>query len=209
MKAFVVVDVQNDFAPWGALPVPGGDQVVPVINRLQQQMSLVIATQDWHPKNHSSFASNQGRKPGEIVSINGRDQILWPDHCVQDTKGAAFIPGLNTTAFQRVFRKGVNPDVDSYSGFFDNDRRTETGLGRYLRDRSVTEVFIAGLATDYCVKYTAMDAGRLGFRTHVIEDACRGVELNNGDIDAALSEMTQAGIAIVKSSTPLSQGDCM
>lgn len=199
MKALIIVDVQNDFAPWGALPVPAGDRVVPVINRIQNAFPLVVATQDWHPPNHKSFASQHRREVGETVSLDGVEQILWPDHCVQNTDGAAFIEGLNLDNVRCVFRKGMDVNVDSYSGFFDNDHRRSTGLDQYLADQKVTEVFVAGLATDYCVKFTALDARRLGFETWVIEDASQGVALNSGDVETALTEMRQAGIRIVRS----------
>lgn len=204
MNCLIIVDVQNDFCPGGALPVPGGDQVVPVINRLMGRFDRVVATQDWHPPEHLSFAANHpGRKPGDVIQLAGLEQMLWPVHCVQGTPGAEFHPDLDRSGIQAVFRKGMDPEIDSYSGFFDNGRRRSTGLEDYLRREGVDEVYICGLATDYCVRWTALDAVRLGFRTYVIEDACRGVELRPGDVAAALDQMRQAGVQVVHSSALL------
>jgi nicotinamidase/pyrazinamidase len=200
MKALIIVDVQNDFCPGGALPVPKGDEVVPVINRLQREFELVVATHDWHPLNHGSFAANHtGRSPGEQIELAGLPQILWPVHCVQCTPGAELHPGLDRSRIARVFPKGTDADVDSYSGFFDNGRRSATGLGEYLASQGVAEVYVCGLATDYCVKCTALDAVGLGFRTHLIEDACRGVELRPGDVQRAIGEMRERGVVVVRS----------
>ncbi len=199
MKALVMVDVQNDFCPGGALPVAEGDQVIPVINELQKRFDLVVATQDWHPPDHLSFAANHDKAPGEIIDLNGSPQILWPVHCVQGSPGAEFVAGLETSRIQEVFRKGTDKQVDSYSGFFDNDHRHATGLGDYLKAQGVDEIYIAGLATDYCVKFSALDARRLGLKTSVVVDACRGVELQPGDVQRALEEMQQAGVQIVRS----------
>jgi nicotinamidase/pyrazinamidase len=196
-KAFIIVDVQNDFLPGGALAVPGGDAVIPVINARQAQFDLVLATQDWHPPGHGSFASaHPGRKPGEVILLNGLTQILWPDHCVQGTHGAAFGPGLDTTRVSRIFHKGTDPGVDSYSGLFDNGHRKDTGLADFLRDERVTDVYIAGLATDYCVKFTALDAVHLGYRTHVIKAACRGVNLGATDVEQAYACLQGAGVLL-------------
>ncbi|WCJ60094.1 bifunctional nicotinamidase/pyrazinamidase [Fontisphaera persica] len=196
--AFIIVDVQHDFLPGGALPVPEGDQVIPVINRLQPQYELVVATQDWHPPAHGSFASaHPGRQPGEVIQLNGLPQVLWPDHCVQGSYGAELARGLDTTRIARVFQKGTDPAVDSYSGFFDNGRRHDTGLADFLRQQGVQEVHVAGLATDYCVKYTALDAARLGFKTRVLLPACRGVNLHPGDVERAVAEMRAAGVDIM------------
>ncbi len=198
MKALILVDLQNDFVPGGALPVPEGDQVVPVANRLMLRFDLVVATQDWHPPNHGSFASQHlGRRVGDQIELNGLPQILWPDHCVQNTPGAAFVHSLNTARIAQVFRKGTDAGIDSYSGFFENGRRKATGLGGFLRQRGVTEVHIAGLATDYCVKFTALDARRLGFNTRLILEGVRGVELRPGDCQRALEEMARAGAGLV------------
>ena len=197
MNALVIVDVQNDFCPGGALPVPEGDRVVEVINRLQPRFDLVVATQDWHPADHGSFAANHpGRRPGEHVELAGLLQVLWPVHCVQNTPGAEFHPGLEPPGIARVFRKGADPSVDSYSGFFDNGHRVSTGLGEYLKGRDVTEVYVCGLATDYCVKATALDALGLGFKTYLVEDACRGVELCEGDVRRAIDEMRTQGVLV-------------
>ena len=200
MKALILVDLQNDFLHGGALPVPDGDQVIPVANRVQKVFPLVVATQDWHPANHGSFAaSHPGRKPGEVVQLAGFPQILWPVHCVQGTRGAAFAPGLETERFAKVFSKGASPEIDSYSGFFDNGHRRATGLGDYLRDRGVDTVYVMGLATDYCVKFTALDARTLGLETHLISDGCRGVNLQPGEVDRAIAEMRAAGVREIPS----------
>ena len=202
MDALLVVDIQNDFLAGGALAVPDGDQVIPIANRLMGFFSLILATQDWHPANHGSFAANHpNRHPGEVINLNGIMQVLWPVHCVQGSSGAAFSAQLRTERFSKVFKKGVDPGIDSYSGFFDNGKKRSTGLTEYLRDRSVNQLFICGLATDYCVKFSALDSINSGIRTHVIEDACRGVELNPGDSAAAIAEMRQAGVSIVESAS--------
>ncbi len=196
--ALIIVDVQNDFIPGGALPTRNGDEVVPVINRLQREFDLVVATQDWHPKNHGSFASNHpGRKPGEVIELGSLPQVLWPDHCVQDSWGAEFHRDLHRKRVARIIRKGTDPAIDSYSGFFDNGRRKATGLEEYLRGQDVTDVYVTGLATDYCVLWTARDAQSLGFTTHVIADACRGVDLKPGDIDRAFDEMRSSNIDVL------------
>jgi nicotinamidase/pyrazinamidase len=200
MKALILVDIQNDFVPGGALAVPQGDSIIPVVNRLQKDFDLVVATRDWHPTNHGSFATNhQGTKPGDIVDLNGLQQILWPDHCIQNTKGSEFSPILDTSRIAKVFYKGTDPGIDSYSTFFDNAQKKSTGLENYLKGNGVKEIYIAGLATDYCVKYSALDAIRLGFDTTVIIDACRGVNLQPDDTDKAVEEMKQEGIKIVES----------
>jgi nicotinamidase/pyrazinamidase len=198
--ALILVDVQNDFIPGGALPTQQGDEVVPVINRLQPRFDVRVATQDWHPANHGSFASmHPGRKPGETIDLNGLPQVLWPDHCVQESWGAELHSALEMGRVDQVIRKGTDPAIDSYSGFFDNGRRKATGLEEWLRGEKVTDVYITGLATDYCVLWTARDARELGFETHVIEDACRGVELNEGDIARAFAEMRELGIEVLRS----------
>lgn len=197
MKALVVVDVQNDFCPGGALGVREGDRVVPFINRIMKDFDLVVATKDWHPADHGSFASNHpGSSPGEIIDLDGLDQILWPDHCVQGSEGAEFHSDLDTSWIHKIFYKGTDPEVDSYSAIFDNDRRKSTGLDAWLLQQGVTEVWIAGLATDYCVKYTALDAVDLDFEIHVLLEGCRGVELNPGDVEAAVEEMRSAGVVV-------------
>ena len=205
-KALILVDIQNDFVPGGALAVREGDAVVPVANRLQPEFDLVVATQDWHPPDHGSFASNHpGRKPGELTELAGLSQVLWPDHCLQGSRGAEFHADLDLSRVAHVFRKGTDPEIDSYSGFFDNGHRKATGLGDYLREREVTDVYVMGLATDYCVKWTALDAIALGFRTHLIEDGSRGVELKPGDVAAAIEEVRSKGGKIVRSSDLVSR----
>jgi nicotinamidase/pyrazinamidase len=197
MHALILVDIQNDFLPTGALPVPDGDAVIAPANALIGQFELVVATQDWHPANHGSFAGNHpGHSPGEFIDLNGLQQILWPNHCVQGTQGAHFAAGLNREGIHRVFQKGTNPRIDSYSGFFDNGHRQATGLGSFLMERDVSEVTVCGLATDYCVKFTALDAVELGFKTHLVQHAARGVNLNPGDVDQAVEDMRAAGVHI-------------
>jgi nicotinamidase/pyrazinamidase len=200
MRALILVDLQNDFTPSGALPVPQGDQIIPLINQLQNAFDLVVATQDWHPADHESFAVHHGKEPGEIIMLHGIEQILWPAHCVQGTEGAAFITGLNTAKIACVCQKGMKKTVDSYSGFFDNDHQSATGLDSNLKEKGVTEVYVVGLATDYCVKFTALDAQALGYQTHLITDGTRGVDLNSGDVKNALEEMKSAGITLLQSS---------
>jgi nicotinamidase/pyrazinamidase len=202
LTALILVDLQNDFVPSGALAVKDGDAVIPVANRLLQssRFDVVVATQDWHPPGHGSFAANHpGRKPGELIELDGLTQVLWPVHCVQNTRGAQFVDALATAGIDQVFTKGTDPAVDSYSGFFDNGHRRSTGLGDFLKNRGVTDVYILGLATDYCVKFTALDAGQLGFNTYLVEDGCRGVELKPGDIERAVQEMKAAGVTITSS----------
>lgn len=191
----IIIDVQNDFCPGGALAVPDGDAVVPVINGLSARFPHVAATQDWHPPGHESFASGHpGHAPFESIEFSYGTQILWPDHCVQGTPGAAFHPDLETLRAELVLRKGFRRQIDSYSAFFENDHTTPTGLTGYLRTRGVSRVFLAGLATDFCVHYSAVDAVREGFATVVIEDACRAIDLE-GSLDAARRAMSDAGVA--------------
>ncbi|MGA7615660.1 MAG: bifunctional nicotinamidase/pyrazinamidase [Thermoanaerobaculia bacterium] len=198
-EALILIDIQNDFLPGGSLAVPEGDLVVPIANRLQPRFELVLATQDWHPPNHASFASNHpGEKPGNVIDLDGFPQVLWPDHCVQGSRGAEFDERLDRTRIARVFRKGTDPSIDSYSAFFDNRHLKATGLGDFLRAEGVTDVWLAGLATDYCVRYSALDALQLGFTTHVVIDGCRGVELSPGDVARAIEEMRTGG-AIIES----------
>lgn len=196
-RALIVVDVQYDFMPDGALPVDGGYDVVPLINDLMRHFDLVVATQDWHPVEHCSFASNhEGRKPGDVIEVEELDQILWPDHCIQGTRGAEFVDDLDVDGFDEVFQKGTDPRYDSYSGFYDNGHKKATGLGMYLREQGVERVYVAGVATDYCVKFTALDGCRDDFETYVVLDACRGVAMNAGDIEKAVVEMVAAGADI-------------
>jgi nicotinamidase/pyrazinamidase len=200
MRALILVDIQNDFLPGGALAVPDGDAVVPAANKLQAAFPLVAATQDWHPANHGSFAANHpGKKVFEQIELNGLPQTLWPVHCVQGTSGAEFAPGLLRERIAKIFRKGTDAGIDSYSGLFDNGHRNSTGLGEWLKANGVSEVFVCGLATDYCVKYTALHAAQMGFKTHFIEDASRGVNLRPNDVQTAIAEMDRAGIATVQS----------
>jgi len=193
MKALIIVDLQNDFLPGGMLAVPKGDEIVPIINQLQQKFELIVATQDWHPKDHESFADVHDKKPDETILIHKIKQTLWPRHCVQDSSGAAFFSGLDMSRISKIIRKGSDKQVDSYSCFFDNDHKSSTGLEVFLKENKATDLFIAGLATDYCVKYSVLDACRLGFNTFVIKDAVRGIDLNPGDIEKAFKKMKMPG----------------
>lgn len=198
--ALILVDLQNDFLPTGALPVPDGDAVIPVANSLLPRFDLIVATQDWHPADHGSFAAQHpGTQPGQLIDLHGLTQVLWPVHCVQHTPGAEFAPGLDTSKIHKIFPKGTDPAIDSYSGFHDNGHRRATGLADYLRAQGVTDVVVLGLATDYCVKFTALDALQEGFSTRVVTDACRGVNLSPGDVDRALRELEAAGASLVTS----------
>jgi nicotinamidase/pyrazinamidase len=200
-RALLIVDVQNDFLPGGALSVPEGDEVIPVINRIQRHFDLVVASQDWHPRDHVSFAANHpGKQPGEVIDAGGIEQVLWPVHCVENTRGAELAAALDRWRIERVFRKGVERDVDGYSALFDNARRRSTGLGEFLDERQVDELSIAGLATDYCVKWTVRDARGRGMATRVVVDACRGIDLAPGEVERALDEMRAAGAVLVESS---------
>lgn len=197
MKALVIVDVQNDFLPGGALAVPHGDVIIPFINRIQPNYDLVVATQDWHPASHGSFAANHKNAiPGQVIDLFGLQQILWPVHCVQHTHGAEFALALDKTLIAKVFTKGTDPEIDSYSGFFDNGKRKSTGLGEYLKSKRVDKVTVVGLAADYCVKFTALDAKELGFEVEVLAQGTKAVNLAPDDFDKALDEMAAAGIAI-------------
>jgi nicotinamidase/pyrazinamidase len=200
MRALIVVDIQNDFLPGGALAVEEGDQVIPVVNRLMNWFELVVATQDWHPRNHGSFASNHpGRKPGDLITLGGLPQVLWPVHCVQGTQGAELSALLLKEPIRAIFQKGIDTEIDSYSAIFDNARRRSTGLSEFLINQGVKEIFIAGLALDYCVKFTALDAVSLGFSTWAIRDASRAVNLDPGDGDRAVAEIKAAGAQVVMS----------
>jgi len=195
----LVVDVQNDFCPGGALAVPGGDAVVPVVNRLARRFADVVMTQDWHPAGHLSFASaHPGRQPFETIELAYGAQTLWPDHCVQGTEGAAFHRQLSLPQAELVVRKGFRKAIDSYSAFYENDRRTPTGLAGYLRERGFRRVFLAGLATDFCVHYSAVDARREGFAAVLVEDGCRAIDLG-GSLADALQKMTAAGVERITS----------
>lgn len=200
-RALLIVDVQNDFCPGGSLAVESGDEVVTVINRILPGFSRVIATQDWHPPDHVSFASSHpGRKPLDVVEAGGIEQVLWPDHCVRASLGAELHPRLETGRIGLLLRKGMNRDLDSYSAFFENDHRTDTGLRHLLAGMGVRELFICGLATDYCVRASALDAAGLGFRVALVCDACRGVDYPKGSVQKALAAMKKAGVRMTDSS---------
>ncbi len=193
-SALVVIDVQNDFCRGGALAVPDGGDIIPSINALTRAAAHVIATQDWHPPGHLSFASSHpGKKPLETIDVSYGRQTLWTDHCVQGTPGADFHPQLDLSRVELILRKGYHPQIDSYSAFFENDQKTPTGLAGYLRERGIGELFLVGLATDFCVAYTALDARRLGFSVTVIESACRGID-TGGSLDDAWQKLTAAGV---------------
>jgi len=197
MNALLIVDVQNDFCPGGALAVPEGDEVVPIINDLSDAFDHVIQTQDWHPAEHRSFASSHpGHDPMDEIEVEYGQQTLWPDHCVQGTDGAAFHPDLNTTRSELIIRKGFRPEIDSYSAFFENDNDTPTGLTGYLRERDIDTLFVVGLATDFCVKWSALDGRKQGFDVYVVEEATRGIDAN-GSVAAAWEEMNDAGVQII------------
>ena len=198
--ALLVIDVQNDFCPGGALAVKEGDAVVRVINEIMSMFFKVAATMDWHPEDHVSFASNHpGIKVFDSIKVNGVNQMLWPDHCVQGTKGAEFHPDLEDKHFDIILRKGSDPLLDSYSAFYENDRKTPTGLEYYLKDLGISETYICGLATDYCVFYSAIDSVNSGFDTSLIIDAARGVDVPQGNVNKAVEDMKLAGVTIVRS----------
>lgn len=200
MKALLIIDLQNDFLPGGALPVSEGDTIIPVINRLQKKFDLVIATRDWHPANHSSFASNhKNRKVGETLLINDLNQILWPDHCIQGSPGAELSPLLDQTLIQRVFFKGNDSGIDSYSAFFDNGHQKDTGLHQYLKNKGVTDLYVTGLAADVCVYYTVKDALSLGYHTWLVTDATLGVNLKATDTEVAFKDMADSGAQLISS----------
>jgi nicotinamidase/pyrazinamidase len=199
--ALLVIDVQKDFCPGGALAVADGDAVVAPINQLMSRYGVSVLTQDWHPASHSSFAANhQGAAPFSMAEMPYGPQVLWPTHCVIGTEGAAFHPDLNINAADLIIRKGFRPEIDSYSAFFENDKSTPTGLAGYLRERQVEEVFIVGLALDFCVYYSAMDAVRMGFPTTVFNDCCRAIDLD-GSLNAAMEDMKSKGIIVKPSKT--------
>ncbi len=194
--ALLVIDVQNDFCPGGALAVPGGDEIIEAVNTMMDGFDSVILTQDWHPVGHSSFAtSHSGKNPYDKIEMPYGQQVLWPDHCVQGTKGAAFHPGLRTDA-DLILRKGFRPEIDSYSAFFENDRATPTGLEGYLRTRGIEQLTLVGLATDFCVHYSAVDAASLGFDVTVSIDACRAIDME-GSLASATQAMKNAGVTLV------------
>lgn len=200
MRALILVDIQNDFMPGGALAVTDGDAVVPVANRVMKSFDLCVATQDWHPADHQSFAAQHpGTTPGQLIDLHGLPQVLWPVHCVQDTEGAAFVDTLELPKDVYVFPKGIHVEVDSYSGFYDNGHRYSTGLTSFLKDRGITTLYVLGVATDYCVKFTVLDACAAGFETFVITDGCRAVNLSPEDGEKALKAMQDAGATLVTS----------
>ena len=195
--ALLVIDVQNDFCPAGALEVVGGNEIVPYINKEMVKYDCVVLTQDWHPKGHSSFAtSHEGKNPLEFIKMPYGDQVLWPDHCVQGCKGAEFHPDLNIEQANAIIRKGSNPFIDSYSAFFENDRKTPTGLDGYLKSLEIEKINLVGLATDFCVNYSAQDAANLGYKVSVLEKMCRAIDLN-GSLAAAKSEMQDYGVEFI------------
>lgn len=198
--ALILVDLQVDFMPTGMLPVAEGDLVIPIANDLMPHYEIVVATQDWHPGNHGSFAANHlWRKSGQVIELDGLQQVLWPIHCVQETWGSEFVADLKTEGVTKVFQKGTDPTIDSYSGFFDNGHRKSTGMAEWRRERGITDVHVLGVATEFCVKFTVLDAIREGFTATLIEDACRGVNLEPGDVDKAVVEMREAGAEVKES----------
>ncbi len=205
MRALILVDMQNDFVAGGRLEVPNGEQIIPLLNELVRHFELVVATQDWHPGSHKSFASNHDdKKPFDVITLGGLQQVLWPDHCVQGSRGAAFHPQLAMNRVEAIFRKGMDPEIDSYSGFYDNGKRRSTGLAGYLRERQVDTVYVCGLAADYCVYYTAKDALQLGFSTYYIEDAARAI--NSETFENARQDLTRAGAVFINSDRILAHG---
>ncbi len=204
-SALIVIDVQNDFCPGGRLAIKDGDKVIPIINDISCKFHKIIATQDWHPQSHISFAKNHpGKNPNDVVEINGIKQVLWPEHCVMGTRGADFHSDLSTIKFNLILRKGTNPKIDSYSAFTENDKKTITGLEGYLRGLGISRPFFCGLATDYCVFCSAMDATRLGFESSVIIDACRGVDVPENNVKKSIDTMQENGINIIISKELLS-----
>lgn len=200
MKVFLIVDMQNDFMPGGALGVREGNEIIPIVNKVMPKFPLVVTTQDWHPPDHVSFAaSHPGKRVGEIIDVEGIPQILWPVHCVRNTYGAELVSGLHKEPISSSFYKGTDKWIDSYSAFFDNARKRATGLEEYLRSRNVSAIYIAGLATDYCVLYSTVDALDLGFSVSVIEDACRGINLQQDDVKEAFAAMKKKGAKIITS----------
>lgn len=198
-KALILIDLQNDFCRGGSLEVPDADVVIPHANQLQDYFDEIIASKDWHPKDHIGFAVNHpNKKINDILEINGVKQVLWPVHCVQETHGAEFHRDLLKDKISKIIYKGTDKNIDSYSAFFDNARLRETELRQYLQEKNIQQVFIMGLATDYCVKYSCLDAVSLGFETYLIEDACRGIDLVAGDIVRALDEMKEKGVHIIR-----------
>lgn len=199
MKALLIVDIQNDFCPGGALAVPDGDSIIPVTNKLIDHFNIIIQTQDWHPAGHSSFASaHPGKNPYDTIEMDYGLQVLWPDHCVQGTTGAEFHPSLNTKKTQVIIRKGFRKEIDSYSTFFENDQKTTTGLTGYLKQRGITDLFVVGLATDFCVKWSVLDGIDEGFSMHIVKNAVRGIDIE-GSVEKAWTEIEKKGAHIITS----------
>lgn len=200
MRALILVDIQNDFVAGGSLEVPFGEQIVPLVNELSENFDLVVATQDWHPAEHKSFASNHpGKHPFDKIMLGGLEQVLWPDHCVQGSSGADFHPDLALNRVEAIFRKGMDPEIDSYSGFYDNGHKKSTGLAGYLKERGITSAHVCGLAGDYCVYFTAKDSLQAGFKTFIIEDATRAI--NNNDFEKAKQDIRRLGGEITDSNS--------
>lgn len=198
--ALLLVDIQNDFCAGGSLEVPQANEIIPVINKLLPLFQHRVATQDWHPASHKSFAANHPwRKPGQVIELNGLEQVLWPIHCVQESFGAEFHKELNTEALEHIVQKGTDNEIDSYSGFFDNGRKKSTNLHNLLQDLGVLKVYVVGLATDYCIKFTALDAKSLGYETYLIQDACKAVNMQTGDEQKALAQLQEAGVHLTES----------
>jgi len=201
MKALILIDLQYDFLPNGSLAVDRSDEILPIINNIQLKFDHIIATRDWHPANHKSFASNHnGKKPGDIIELQGLQQVLWPDHCVQGSPGAEITANINQAKIDYIIYKGTNTEIDSYSAFFDNGRLKQTELDSYLKRNGISTIYVAGLTTDYCVYFTVLDGLSLGYNVFVIEDACRAVNLNPGDSEKALKDMKEKGAKIIQSS---------
>ncbi|PIS00938.1 MAG: nicotinamidase/pyrazinamidase [Chlamydiae bacterium CG10_big_fil_rev_8_21_14_0_10_35_9] len=196
MNALIIIDMQNDFMPEGPLGVKEAEEIIPVINNLMDRFDNVFASQDWHPKHHVSFASTHNKKPFEKIQLDHGDQTLWPDHCIQDTFGAELVTGLRRSKIRRVFQKGVGTDIDSYSAFFDNAQQRKTGLDEYLKELKVNTLYFTGVALDYCVKYSAIDAKNLGYDVYIILDACKGI---HEDLDPILKELQEKGIHTITS----------
>jgi nicotinamidase/pyrazinamidase len=204
MKALLIVDVQNDFCPGGALEVPNGNEIIPTINKLSEHFDVVIQTQDWHPRGHSSFASaHEGKEPFETIEMPYGEQVLWPDHCVQHSGGSDFHPDLETNRSQLIIRKGFRKEIDSYSAFYENDNSTTTGLSGYLKERNIDTLYAVGLATDFCVKWSVVDGIKEGFNVFVVEDAVKGIDIE-GSVDQAWNEMLDKGAQKVSSKELLS-----
>lgn len=198
MKALIVVDMQNDFMPGGALGIEGALALVPIINDLMDEFSLVIAAQDWHPKSHVSFAQNHpGKHVGDTIEVMGKEQVLWPVHCVQESKGADFVKGLNLKKVAKVIQKGTDPTVDSYSVFYDQAKVRDTGLHAFLKEKGVVELYFAGVATEYCVFYSCIDALELGYNVRLVREGCLGIEVHGGDVQHALVKLEQKGVKVV------------